>query len=149
MFLATTQTSWAKGRAICVTNEPESILFAQTGMAVKPSHAHATRRKEGADMKILQVVPKPGTNSKLKTMLKNTERNLRGPHTTFHRMREGRWKHVKYPGWIEWDEAAGGLLAAEIHTKVKDHEWQMMDAFIGYLDRHLGEQIESISIYYR
>jgi len=25
----------------------------------------------------------------------------------------------------------------------------MMDAFIGYLDRHLGEQIESISIYYR
>jgi len=68
-------------------------------------------------MKILQVVPKPGTNSKLKTMLKNTERHLRGPHTTFHRMREGRWKHVKYPGWIQWDEAAGGLLVAEIHTK--------------------------------
>jgi hypothetical protein len=100
-------------------------------------------------MKILQVVPKPGIESKLKTLLKNTERNLRGPHTTFHRMREGRWKHVKYPGWIQWDQAPGGLLVAEIHTKVKDHEWQMMDAFIGYLDRHLGEQIESISIYYR
>jgi hypothetical protein len=100
-------------------------------------------------MKILQVVPKPGTNSKLKTILKNTERHLRGPHTTFHRMREGRWKHVKYSGWIQWDEVAGGLLVAEIHTKVKDHEWQMMDAFIGYLDRHLGEHIESISVYYR
>jgi hypothetical protein len=49
----------------------------------------------------------------------------------------GRWKHVKHPGWIQWDEAAGGLLVAEIRTKVKDHEWQMMDAFIGYLDRHL------------
>jgi hypothetical protein len=45
-------------------------------------------------MKILQVVPKPGTNSKLKTILKKTERTIRGPHTTFHRMREGRWKHV-------------------------------------------------------
>ena len=100
-------------------------------------------------MKILQVVPKPGTNSKLKTILKNTERNLRGPHTTFHREREGRWKHVKYPGWIQWDQAPGGLLIAEIQSKVKDHEWQMMDAFIGYLDRHLGEQIESISVYYR
>jgi len=98
-------------------------------------------------MKTLQVVPKPGTNSKLKIILKNTERNLGGPHT-FHRMREGRWNHAKYPGWIQWDEAAGGLLVAEIHTKVKDHEWQMMEAFIGYLDRHLGEQIESISIYY-
>jgi hypothetical protein len=61
-------------------------------------------------MKILQVVPKPETNSKLKSMLKITERHLRGPHTTFHGVRERRWKHVKYPGWIEWDEV-GGLLA--------------------------------------
>jgi len=109
----------------------------------------ASTMNEGAIMKILQVVPKPGINSKLKTILKTTERTLRGPHTTFRRMREGRWKHVKHPGWIQWDEAVGGLLLAEIHTKVKDHEWQMMDAFIGYLDRHLGEQIESISVYYR
>lgn len=100
-------------------------------------------------MKILQVVPKAGTSSKLKSLLRNTERTLRGPHTTFQRTGTGRWKHVKYPGWIQWDEAAGGLLIAEIHTKVKDHEWQMMDAFIGYVDRHLGEQIESISVYYR
>ena len=100
-------------------------------------------------MKILQVVPKPGTNGALKAALKKTERNLRGPHTTFHREREGRWKHAKYPGWIQWDEAPGGLLVAEIHSRAKDHEWQMMDAFIGYLDRHLGEQIESIAVYYR
>jgi hypothetical protein len=85
-------------------------------------------------MKILQVVPKLGTSAKLKTILKTTERTLRGPHTTF------RW---------EWDQAPGGLLVAEIHTKVKDHEWQVMDAFIGYLDRHLGEHVESISVYYR
>jgi hypothetical protein len=110
---------------------------------------HARPQKEGAAMRILQVVPKAGVNSKLKTILKARERSLRGPHTTFRRVREGRWKHVKYPGWITWDQAVGGLLVAEIHTKVKDHEWQVMDAFIGYLDRHLGEQIESISVYYR
>jgi hypothetical protein len=100
-------------------------------------------------MKILQVVPKPGTKAKLKTLLKAAERSLRGPHTTFHREREGRWKHVKYPGWIQWDAAPGNLLVAEIHTKVKDHEWQILEAFIGYLDRHLGEAIDSISIHYR
>jgi hypothetical protein len=64
-------------------------------------------------------------------------------------VREGRWRHVKYPGWIHWDESAGGLLEAQIHTKVKDHEWQMLQAVVGYLDRHLGEQIESLSVYYR
>ena len=46
-------------------------------------------------MKLVQVVPKAGTNSKLKTLLKTTERELRGPHTTFEREKEGRWKHVK------------------------------------------------------
>ena len=46
---------------------------------------------------ILQVVPKAGIDSKLKTLLKTTERQLRGPHTTFDREKEGRWKHVKYP----------------------------------------------------
>jgi hypothetical protein len=85
----------------------------------------------------------------LKTLLKATERGLRGPHTTFTRVREGRWKHVKYPGWIQWDDAPGNLLVATIHTKVLDHEWQMLQAFIGYLDRHLGAEIESISVYYR
>ncbi len=100
-------------------------------------------------MKILQVVPRAGTRAKLKTSLKSTERHLRGPHTTFQRVREGRWKHVKYPGWISWDDSPGGLLVAEIQTKVRDHEWQMLQAFVGYLDRHLGDEIDSISIYYR
>src|SRR6516225_9236264 len=90
-------------------------------------HSDLQEAPKGADMKILQVVPKPGTNGALKAALKKTEGNLRGPHTTFHREREGRWKYAKYPGWIQWDEAPGGLLVAEIHSRAKDHEWQMMD----------------------
>ena len=53
-------------------------------------------------MKIVQVIPKAEINSKLKTLLKNTERQLRGPHTTFEREKEGRWKHVKYPAGYNW-----------------------------------------------
>ena len=49
-------------------------------------------------MKIVQVVPKADAPAKLKTLLKAAERELRGPDTTFQRVREGRWKHVKYPG---------------------------------------------------
>ncbi|MHC4406516.1 MAG: hypothetical protein ACYTG0_43380 [Planctomycetota bacterium] len=100
-------------------------------------------------MKTVQVVPKPDIDAKLKTLLKQTERQLRGGSTTFLREREGRWKHVKYPGWIKWDEALGGLLVAEVHPRKDQADWQLLHAFIGYLDRHLGEYIESISIYYR
>ncbi len=57
--------------------------------------------------------------------------------------------NILYPSWIQWDDAPGGILIAEIRTKVNDHEGQILDAFIGYLDRHLGEQIDSISIFYR
>jgi hypothetical protein len=28
-------------------------------------------------------------------------------------------------------------------------EWQLLQSFVGYLDRHLGEYIESITITYR
>jgi hypothetical protein len=100
-------------------------------------------------MKTVQVVPKAGLEATLKSLLKETERNLRGGTTAFRRQREGRWKHVKYPGWIKWDEALGGFLLAEVHPATDGSDWQLLQAFIGYLDRHLGESIESISIYYR
>jgi hypothetical protein len=100
-------------------------------------------------MKIIQVVPRKGIRESLKTSLKRKERTLRGKPTAFQRVTEGRWKHVKYPGWINWDEAGGGLLIVEIQTKKIGGEWQLLQSFIGYLDRHLGDKIENISILYR
>lgn len=100
-------------------------------------------------MKILAVTPKANTKVKLKAALKAKERALRGTSTAFARKKEGRWVHVKYPGWVTWDAAPGGLLIAEIHTRKEGFEWQLLQSFIGYLDRHLGKYIESISITYR
>lgn len=86
---------------------------------------------------------------RLKALLKAKERALRGSATTFVRQREGRWHHEKYRGWINWDEARGGVLVAEVRTLNQSVEWQLLQAFIGYLDRHLSSHIESISITYR
>lgn len=100
-------------------------------------------------MKIVQIVPKSGIETKLKTLLRSKAAELRGKPTAFHRDRRNRWKHVKYPGWINLTETSGSMLIAEIHTKVERAEWQLLQAFIGYVDRHIGKNIESISIYYR
>jgi hypothetical protein len=103
----------------------------------------------GVRVKILQVVPRDDNDPRLKALLKRKERELRGSSTTFVREREGRWVHKRHPGWINWEEAKGGLLVAEVRTKREGAEWQLLQAFIGYLDRHLGKKIGSISIIYR
>jgi hypothetical protein len=100
-------------------------------------------------MKIVQVVPRADADAKLKSLSKKTEINLRGKATTLFREKEGRWKHTKYAGWINWDEAPGGILVAEIQSRKDGADWQLLQSFVGYLDRHLGEYIDSISILYR
>jgi hypothetical protein len=99
-------------------------------------------------MKILQVLPRRDADEKLTTLLSAKERELRGSRTTFYRKKAGRWAHKGYPGWIGWSEAKGGILIAEIHGK-EEAEWQLLRAFVGYLDRHLSDHIESITIIYR
>jgi len=100
-------------------------------------------------MKLVQVVPVAGAKKHLKALLKSKERQLRGKPTAFIRQKEGRWVHIKHPGWITWDEAVGGVLVAEVNTKRTESEWQLLQAFICYLDRHLGEYIGTITISYR
>jgi hypothetical protein len=100
-------------------------------------------------MKLVQIIPPADDKQNLKVLLKNTERDLRGRGTTFKRQREGRCVHAKYPGWINWDLAKGGILVAEVQSKIPHAEWQLLQAFIDYVDRHIGKHIQSISIIYR
>ena len=100
-------------------------------------------------MKIVHVIPRPDIKSRLKSLLREKELSLRGKNTTLYRQKQGRWKHTTYPGWISWDEALGGILVAEVHSKKEGEEWQLLRSFVGYLERHLGSEIDCISIYYR
>ncbi|MHC4573503.1 MAG: hypothetical protein ACYS76_05145 [Planctomycetota bacterium] len=99
-------------------------------------------------MKLVQIVPVEDDKPTLKTLLKETERHLRGRGTTFKRQREGRW-HARYPGWINWDSTKGGMIVAEVQSKRPDSEWQLLQAFIGYVGRHIGRYVQSINIIYR
>ena len=99
-------------------------------------------------MKQVQIFPLADDKPTLKTLLKDTERGLRGGRTTFKRQTEGKWVHIKYPGWITWDLAKGGVIEARVHSK-QGSEWQLLRAFIGYVDRHIGEYVQSINIIYK
>lgn len=100
-------------------------------------------------MKVLLVTPRADSDVKLAPELARTERRLRGRGTTFVRAAAGRWKHVNYTGQVRFAPAPGGILVVELRTRRQEHEWQLLQSFIGYLDRHLGEHIESVTISYR
>jgi hypothetical protein len=43
------------------------------------------------------------------------------------------------------------VVLAEIHAPAPapDHEWQMLSAFLGFVDRHFDGQVMGITVYYR
>ncbi len=97
-------------------------------------------------MKIVMIIPYDDERPTLKTLLNETERRLRGKGTTLIREKAGRWVHKNYRGWINWDVAKGGIIVAEIQSRKPQAEWQLLQAFIGYLNRHLGDYIDTIII---
>ena len=100
-------------------------------------------------MKVVTVAPRRLGKPNLGALLEQTERRLRGSSTTFQRSKvRRRWRHVKYPGWITWEVASAGILSVQVLSKQPDSEWQLLQAFVGYLNRHLASQIDSISIHY-
>ena len=100
-------------------------------------------------MKVVSVVPIDPRTPSLGTLLDETERRLRNRGTTLIRQKKGRLVHAKYPGWITWQVTKPGILVAEVRSKKgAASEWQLLQSFVGYLDRHLGEYIDSVSILY-
>jgi len=56
-----------------------------------------------------------------------------------------KWTHSRYPGWVKIARGMGEVVQIEVHSEV---EWQLLDAILGFLDRHFAEEIRSIHIYY-
>jgi hypothetical protein len=100
-------------------------------------------------MKLLQVIPVKDAEIKLKSALNQKERELRNKGTTFFKHNAHKWKHTKYNGWINITDTSGGILVAKIQSRVQESEWQLLQAFLGYLERHFLDLIESITITYR
>lgn len=99
-------------------------------------------------MKVIQIVPRNKIKERLKTLLNAKEREIRN-RSTFIRKGTGRWGHKKHNGWINWKESLGGIIIAEVQSKIEESEWQLLIAYISYLDRHFSDKIESINISFR
>ena len=100
-------------------------------------------------MKLIQVLTRQESEVKWVGALQAKERELRGGSTTWQRASSRKWTHRTYPGWVAWVEPVPGLLVARAQSRAEKTEWQILNAFVGFLNRHFGNNIESITISFR
>ncbi len=59
-----------------------------------------------------------------------------------------RWNHLRYPGWIKLRRGTGEEVQIEVRSKRGGSEWQLLQAILGFVDRHFGERLRAIHIQY-
>lgn len=101
----------------------------------------------------LYIFPRKG--DQLYGFLVRKELELRQKNKgTFYRAstkksRRSKWMHSAYPGWIKMQKTVGGGIAVEVRAKgAPGKEWQIIHAFLGFLDRHFADKIQAVSIQY-
>jgi|ERR1700704_3884485 hypothetical protein len=104
-------------------------------------------------MKLLQIVPRDGTRL-YSAMVKKQADIRKSGRGTFSRVgarkrNASRWGHVRYKGSIMLKTGLSDAVSAEIRSPDKGDEARLMSSFLGWLDRHFGDQLSSVSIQYR
>src|SRR5438132_549807 len=100
-------------------------------------------------MKLIQANPKTDNELTIISTLNAKERSLRGKGTSFYKDNKSKWKHVKFAGWATVTNAPENILFAKVQSKSAAEEGKIFEAFIGYLTRHCGQLIDTMTIYYR
>jgi hypothetical protein len=104
-------------------------------------------------MKLLQIVPRDGRRLYGAMITKQAEIR-RGGRGTFSRAgarKRGaaRWTHVRYKGSIALEPGAADAVKVEIKSPERGDEARLLSSFLGWLDRHFGDQVSSVNIQYQ
>jgi hypothetical protein len=103
---------------------------------------------------MVRLTISPRSDENLYGLLVQKELALRKKKSgTLHRYgpkkkNEEKWAHVSKNGWIRFQNCLGHVLVATIQARDNEEEWQVLNSFIGFLDRHFRDQIAGILISY-
>ncbi len=112
-----------------------------------------SQRITGVIMKSLQIVPRDG-HSLYGAMIRKQAEIRKAGRGTFsrtgaRRSKAARWTHVRYKGSIELKSADADAVSARIKSPDRGDEARLLSSFLGWIDRHFGTQIASVSIQYQ
>ena len=100
-------------------------------------------------MKVVQIVPRGRTRLYGAMVRKQGEISKLRPGA-FSRVggklaNKARWKHVRFKGRISLKREKSEIITA----KVNSGDWQLLSAFVGWVDRHFADEIQAVNIRYR
>ena len=104
-------------------------------------------------MKVIQIVPRQGLPLYAALLKKEADIRKKGLGTFSRaptkKRYSSKWRHKAYRGWMSLERGLAEVVLAEIHAPAPEQEWQMLSAFLGFVDRHFGNRVLAITIHYR
>jgi len=104
-------------------------------------------------MKLLQIVPREGERLYAAMIKKQAEIRKSGRGTFSRaggaRRRAARWTHVRYKGSVKLEPGLSEAVEVAIKSPESGDEARLLSSFLGWLDRHFGEQLASVNIQYQ
>jgi hypothetical protein len=103
-------------------------------------------------MRLIQIVPKDYFNLYGALVAKEIELRRRKQGTLrragVKQKNYAKWNHKSYYGWLWLQRGMGEVVTVELKSKGGNDEWQLLHAFLGFVDRHFADNIQSIQIQY-
>jgi len=103
-------------------------------------------------MKTVEILPR--NKSPLYSALVKREaairQNGRGTFARSGRKRQGSatWKHKRFKGSVNLERGPAEVVTAKVRSGHPEDEGKLLKAFLGFIDRHCGDQVLSITIHY-
>lgn len=103
---------------------------------------------------VVVVVPKDGFRLYGAMVKKEVDHAKTGRGTWFRsgpkEKDKAKWAHSTYKGWVKLHRTEGEVITAMLQSRSESaDQWQLLQAFLGFVDRHFGENISSIMIQYQ
>src|SRR5262244_1714129 len=108
--------------------------------------------RQGALMKIVEIVPRARARLYGTLVAKEAaiRKSGRGTYVRVGRKSQhaARWKHKKFKGTLQLKRGASEAVTAKVRAATPEDERKLLSSFLGFVDRHAGDQVTTITIHY-
>jgi hypothetical protein len=104
-------------------------------------------------MKVVEIVPRRRIPL-YGTLVAKEEAIHKGGRGTYVRVGRkqrdaARWKHKNYRGSVALKRGEAEVVTAQVRASSPEDERKLLSSFLGFVDRHSGDQVATITIHYR